>query len=94
MMDPQEITAVDPNGVRWTWKSEPYDDSDGFERSFQWAENEAGETKTLAFSDFRSYGEKHFRILVEHGFPTRPGPVIANWYPEELEALEAAKVAA
>lgn len=93
-MAEEEITAVDPMGVRWTWKSLPDWDSDGFARTYQWAENEAGETKPLPFSDFKHYGEQHFRTLVESGFPRRPGPVIGNWYPEELEELQARKEAA
>lgn len=84
----EKITAIDPEGVEWTYLTEEERDGDGFSYDDHYAVSATGERRILHWSRFDYYRREHFVRFIEAGMPR--SPTIGNWHPEDIMALEAA----
>lgn len=88
------FSAVDPSGRVWAMGIDFYDDSDGFSSTL-YAAISGDEARLMDFSRFTAYSTKHFKMMVEMGFPLPSDfGVSGDWRPADIERVYAEQVSA
>lgn len=83
------ITAVDPDGKRWTWGFEPDDEFPQYATN-HYALDDRNQRHYLSWSRFERYEARHFRKFIAAGFPSKAG----NWFAADIDAINVRKEAA
>lgn len=84
----EKITAIDSDGLEWSWVTEEEQDGDGFWANEHYALGPNGERRHLDWSRFANYTTDNFKTYIAAGMPRRTG--IGPWSPLEIQRLKAA----